>query len=47
MYGLLFRALFGAPEYGNRFAKVDNELLGVKGKTEADVEAIFRRLLVG
>lgn len=47
MYGLLFRALFGPPEYGNRFAKVDNELLGVKGKTEADVEAILRRLIVG
>ncbi|CZT53104.1 related to 2`-hydroxyisoflavone reductase [Rhynchosporium secalis] len=31
--------------YGARFEKVDNELLGVKGKTEADVEDIFKKLL--
>ena len=47
MYGFLFRAVFGPPEYGNRFTKVDNELLGLKGKTEADVEAILKKLIVG
>lgn len=43
----VFRAMFGPAEYGSRFAKVDNELLGIKGKTEADVEAILKNLLVG
>ncbi|KAH7324043.1 isoflavone reductase family protein-like protein CipA [Rhexocercosporidium sp. MPI-PUGE-AT-0058] len=33
--------------YGSRIEKLDNELLGVKGKTEADVEAIFKKLLAG
>jgi uncharacterized protein YbjT (DUF2867 family) len=47
MYGFLFRAIFGPSEYGNRFTKVDNELLGLKGKTEADVEAILKKLIVG
>ena len=47
MMAYLFRALFGPPEYGGRFAKDDNELLGVRGKTEADVEAIFKTLMVG
>ena len=47
MYAFLFRALFGPPEYGSRFAKTDNELLGVKGKTEADVEAILKSLMLG
>lgn len=31
--------------YGSRMEKLDNELLGVKGKTDADVEAIWERLL--
>ncbi|CAL3970270.1 unnamed protein product [Diplocarpon coronariae] len=31
--------------YGSRFEKLDNELLGVKGKTEADVEEIWKVLL--
>ena len=47
MYGFLFRAIFGPSEYGSRFAKSDNELLGVKGKTEADVEALLRSLIQG
>lgn len=47
MTAYLFRAIFGLPEYGGRFAKNDNELLGVKGKTEADVEALLKTLLVG
>ncbi|MCJ1434809.1 hypothetical protein MMC27_004179 [Xylographa pallens] len=47
MMGFLFRALFGPSEYGGRFTETDNELLGVKGKTEADVEAIFKSLIHG
>ena len=45
MYGFLFRALFGPAEYGGRFPKDDNELLGIKGKTEADIEGIFKSLI--
>ena len=44
MYSFLFRAIFGPPEYGGRFTKTDNELLGVKGMTEADLEALFKSL---
>jgi len=43
MYGYLVRAIF-AKGYGSRFAKDDNALLGITGKTEADVEAIFKAL---
>ena len=41
MYNFLFRAVLGPEEYGGRFEKTDNELLGIKGKTEAEVEAIL------
>ncbi|KAI9047295.1 hypothetical protein LZ554_008744 [Drepanopeziza brunnea f. sp. 'monogermtubi'] len=34
-------------KYGGRPEKLDNELLGVKGKTEADVEAILKGILGG
>ena len=47
MYAFLFRVLFGPPEYGSQFTKTDNELLGVTGKTEADVEAILKSLIHG
>jgi len=47
MMGFLFRVMFGPPEYGGRFTKTDNELLGVKGKTEADVEALLKSLIHG
>jgi len=47
MMAYLFRIIFGPPEYGGQFAKDDNELLGVKGKTEADVEAILRKIMLG
>ena len=33
--------------YGSRFEKLDNELLGVTGKTEADVEDLIRQVLAG
>jgi hypothetical protein len=46
MMAYLFRVLFGPSEYGGRFTKDDNELLGVRGKTEADVEALLRSLIV-
>lgn len=41
------RAIFGPPEYGGHFLEVDNELFGIKGKTEADVEALLRALIIG
>ena len=47
MYNFIFRVIFGPPEYGGRFAETDNELLGIKGKTEADVEAILESLIRG
>lgn len=40
----LFRAVLD-PEYGGNFQKTDNELLGLKGKTEGDVKAILARIL--
>lgn len=47
MIAFLIRVIFGPPEYGGRFTKTDNELLGIKGKTEADVEALLRSLIDG
>ena len=47
MIGFILRAMFGGPEYGGQFVKTDNELLGVKGKTEAEVEALFKSLIHG
>ena len=47
MYGFLFRVIFGPPEYGGRFPGTDNELLGIKGKTEADVAAILESFIRG
>jgi uncharacterized protein YbjT (DUF2867 family) len=46
MMGFIFRVLFGPEEYGGQFTTVDNELLGVKGKTEADVEALLRTIML-
>ena len=40
----LFRAVLD-PNYGGRFEQTDNELLGVKGKTEQDVIEIFKKHL--
>ncbi len=42
MLGYVFLSIFGGEAYGMPFKKNDNELLGVPGKTEADVEAIFK-----
>ena len=47
MYNFLFRAIFGPEEYGGRFERTDNELLGIKGKTEADVEAMLATFMRG
>jgi uncharacterized protein YbjT (DUF2867 family) len=47
MMAYLFRVIFGPPQYGGRFAKDDNELLGIKRKTEVDVEALLKALMVG
>ncbi|PHH69094.1 hypothetical protein CDD82_87 [Ophiocordyceps australis] len=40
----LYRAIFD-PAYGSNFAKTDNALLGVKGKSEEDVAAILKSVL--
>lgn len=40
----LYRALLD-PEYGGSFTQVDNELLGLKGKTEGDVIEIIKRYI--
>lgn len=45
MFAYLLRTIFGPPEYGGRIEKSDNELLGVKGKTEEDVEKIMRSIM--
>jgi len=45
MYGYLFVGIFGEG-YGSRFEKDDNAVLGVPRKTEADVEALLKKLLV-
>lgn len=47
MYNFLFRVIYGPDEYGGRFERTDNELLGIKGKTEADVEAILASSMRG
>ena len=43
----LFRAIFGPPEYGALLQTVDNELLGVKGMTKADVKDLFKKIMLG
>lgn len=35
-----------AEGYGSLFENTENKLLGVPGKTEADIEAIFKKLLI-
>ncbi len=40
----LMRAVLD-PNYGGKFEQTDNELLGVKGKTDQDVIEIFKKLL--
>lgn len=47
MMAFLFRIMFGPREYGGCLSKTDNELLGVKGKTMADVEALMKSMLQG
>lgn len=47
MFNFLFRIIFGPAEYGGHFAETDNELLGIKGKTEADVEAMLESFIRG
>lgn len=44
MYTYLFVVVF-QEGYGSRFDKLDNELLGVTGKTEADVEEMLKKVL--
>jgi nucleoside-diphosphate-sugar epimerase len=43
----IFSAIFAEGYGGDLSQKLDNKLFGIKGKTEADVEAILRPLLTG
>ena len=45
MIAFLFRVIFGPEEYGGRLSKTDNELLGIKGKTLADVETLVKSMI--
>ena len=45
MVAFLLRSFFGPAEYGGRFEKTDNELLGIKGKTEEEVEAVVELVM--
>ncbi|KAE8447858.1 hypothetical protein EG329_010087 [Mollisiaceae sp. DMI_Dod_QoI] len=45
MVGYIFVSIFDEA-YGGRFEKLDNDLLGVPQATDADVEAILKKLLV-
>lgn len=44
MVGYLFVAIFQS-KYGGRFETTDNELLGIKGITEVEVEEILKDIL--
>lgn len=44
MHEYIFVGMF-TDGYGGKFEDVENKLLGVPGKTEADIEAIFQKLL--
>ncbi|KYK55043.1 putative oxidoreductase - protein [Drechmeria coniospora] len=44
MVPYIYRAIFD-PAYGNVFKKTDNALLGLKGRTEADITDILRRVV--
>lgn len=41
----LIRVAFGPAEYGGRFQKVDNELLGIKEWTEDDLEDLLKTII--
>ena len=47
MYGSIFRMYFGGAEYGMPFKKLDNELLGIKGMTESDLEELIKQISTG
>ncbi len=44
LYEYILVAVFGKG-YGGLLENLENKLLGVPGKTEADIEAIFKKLL--
>ncbi|KAH8812587.1 hypothetical protein F5884DRAFT_313328 [Xylogone sp. PMI_703] len=45
MVGYILVGIFGEG-YGSHFQKLDNDLLGLTGKSEADVEAIWKKILL-
>jgi len=44
LYPILWTGVMD-PAYGGKFEKTDNELLGLKGKTEADILAILKQFI--
>jgi len=44
MYGYIFVSVFDEA-YGGRFERLDNDLLGVPQGTDAEIEAVFKKLL--
>ncbi|MCJ1398939.1 hypothetical protein MMC11_002140 [Xylographa trunciseda] len=42
MAGAVFRMYFGGEAYGQPFKKLDNELLGIKGMSDEEIEALIR-----
>ncbi len=47
MFGSIFRMYFGGEEYGMPFKKLDNELLGIKGMSDAELEQLIRDISLG
>ena len=44
MVGSVFRMYFGGEAYGQPFTKLDNELCGIKGLSDEEVETIIRSI---
>jgi len=47
MFGSIFRMYFGGEEYGMPFKKLDNELLGIKGMSDSDLEELIKDISTG
>lgn len=45
MFGFLLQSIHGGEKFGQPFAKTDNELLGLDGITEDELEAVFKKVI--
>lgn len=45
MYGFLVQSICGGEKYGQPFARNDMELLGLKGISEVELEAVFKKII--